>query len=225
MSRLNPYICAPVQKITSVYLEPITRPKLEEAINVYHGDLLPVISSKFKAIICPVYTKNNVPMMPVKSIHDLKKPNHDDRSRQPPEPVSQTKLNASLKPESNPVIQQIPQEASDTENEIDLSILTSKEHNPSDNYQYVPTYNTVDDLFYILYKPAVKPMPKSLLPPPPPQPISPTFSIYKQSPTYKNGLQLRDYQIESLNWMIDKWRHHQGGILADEMGLGKTIQV
>ena len=35
---------------------------------------------------------------------------------------------------------------------------------------------------------------------------------------------LRDYQLESLNWMIDAFYKRRNVILADEMGLGKTIQ-
>lgn len=34
---------------------------------------------------------------------------------------------------------------------------------------------------------------------------------------------LRDYQIESLNWMVSAWNSSRNVILADEMGLGKTI--
>jgi len=37
-------------------------------------------------------------------------------------------------------------------------------------------------------------------------------------------LQLRDYQMESLNWLVHKWCQGLSSILADEMGLGKTIQ-
>jgi SNF2 family DNA or RNA helicase len=34
---------------------------------------------------------------------------------------------------------------------------------------------------------------------------------------------LRDYQLDSLNWMIGLYETGINGILADEMGLGKTI--
>lgn len=44
-------------------------------------------------------------------------------------------------------------------------------------------------------------------------------------PIYKGNKLLRDYQIESLNWMIEAWYHTRNMILADEMGLGKTIQA
>eukprot|EP01127_Copromyxa_protea_P013904 TRINITY_DN378_c0_g1_i1.p1 TRINITY_DN378_c0_g1~~TRINITY_DN378_c0_g1_i1.p1 ORF type:complete len:1789 (-),score=447.06 TRINITY_DN378_c0_g1_i1:34-4668(-) len=36
---------------------------------------------------------------------------------------------------------------------------------------------------------------------------------------------LRDYQIEGLNWMIYSFCNNTKGILADEMGLGKTVQT
>jgi SWI/SNF-related matrix-associated actin-dependent regulator of chromatin subfamily A member 5 len=36
--------------------------------------------------------------------------------------------------------------------------------------------------------------------------------------------QMRDYQIEGLNWMIGLYEQGINGILADEMGLGKTLQ-
>lgn len=38
-----------------------------------------------------------------------------------------------------------------------------------------------------------------------------------------NG-ELRDYQLEGLNWLIHLYSNGINGILADEMGLGKTIQ-
>ena len=44
---------------------------------------------------------------------------------------------------------------------------------------------------------------------------------YKQSPMYKNKHQLRDYQVDGLNWLISAWYDNRNGILADEMGLGK----
>jgi SWI/SNF-related matrix-associated actin-dependent regulator of chromatin subfamily A protein 2/4 len=37
--------------------------------------------------------------------------------------------------------------------------------------------------------------------------------------------QLRDYQVEGLQWMTSLYNNHLNGILADEMGLGKTIQT
>lgn len=39
-----------------------------------------------------------------------------------------------------------------------------------------------------------------------------------------SSLQLRDYQLEGVNWLLWNWWHKRSCILADEMGLGKTIQ-
>ncbi|XP_075767962.1 chromodomain-helicase-DNA-binding protein 8-like, partial [Pelodiscus sinensis] len=41
---------------------------------------------------------------------------------------------------------------------------------------------------------------------------------------YKNRNQLREYQLEGVNWLLFNWYNRQNCILADEMGLGKTIQ-
>ncbi|XP_025912142.1 chromodomain-helicase-DNA-binding protein 8 isoform X1 [Apteryx rowi] len=41
---------------------------------------------------------------------------------------------------------------------------------------------------------------------------------------YKNHNQLREYQLEGVNWLLFNWYNRQNCILADEMGLGKTIQ-
>lgn len=38
-----------------------------------------------------------------------------------------------------------------------------------------------------------------------------------------DGLRLRDYQLEGLNWLLWNWWHKRSCILADEMGLGKSI--
>lgn len=43
-------------------------------------------------------------------------------------------------------------------------------------------------------------------------------------PMFKNGLELRDYQLDGLNWLRKKWYERQSAILGDEMGLGKTVQ-
>ena len=51
------------------------------------------------------------------------------------------------------------------------------------------------------------------------------FSNYKRSPDFKNGLKLRSYQVDGLNWLLRSWYAERGSILADEMGLGKTAQV
>lgn len=42
---------------------------------------------------------------------------------------------------------------------------------------------------------------------------------------FKNGNSLRDYQLEGLNWLLNRWYYKQGSIMADEMGLGKTVQT
>lgn len=39
------------------------------------------------------------------------------------------------------------------------------------------------------------------------------------------GGELRQYQIEGLQWMLSLFNNNLNGILADEMGLGKTIQT
>ena len=49
--------------------------------------------------------------------------------------------------------------------------------------------------------------------------------LYKTTKTYKGGMQLRDYQLEGLNWLVRCWYQKRSTILADEMGLGKTVQV
>ena len=52
------------------------------------------------------------------------------------------------------------------------------------------------------------------------------FRKLTQQPQWlsKQGLSLRDYQLDGLNWLQFTWSQHRNGILADEMGLGKTIQ-
>ncbi|ORE05176.1 hypothetical protein BCV72DRAFT_209837 [Rhizopus microsporus var. microsporus] len=64
--------------------------------------------------------------------------------------------------------------------------------------------------------------------------------VDKTSPLYKDALngflteqpeiiskeiQLKDYQLLGINWMLLLYRKNISGILADEMGLGKTAQV
>jgi len=39
------------------------------------------------------------------------------------------------------------------------------------------------------------------------------------------GLKLRDYQLDGINWLAHSWCKRNSVILADEMGLGKTIQT
>jgi SNF2 family DNA or RNA helicase len=46
-----------------------------------------------------------------------------------------------------------------------------------------------------------------------------------QSPVYRNGNELRTYQLEGLNWLAYCWHQGHGAILADEMGLGKTVRA
>nr|XP_040059145.1 LOW QUALITY PROTEIN: chromodomain-helicase-DNA-binding protein 6 [Gasterosteus aculeatus aculeatus] len=41
---------------------------------------------------------------------------------------------------------------------------------------------------------------------------------------FRNGNQLREYQLEGMNWLLFNWYNRKNCILADEMGLGKTIQ-
>jgi chromodomain-helicase-DNA-binding protein 1 len=47
----------------------------------------------------------------------------------------------------------------------------------------------------------------------------------EQQPAFLQGGELRDYQLQSLNWMIYSWMRNINIILADEMGLGKTVQA
>ena len=47
--------------------------------------------------------------------------------------------------------------------------------------------------------------------------------LFKQ-PSCITGGQMRQYQLEGLNWMISLTEKGINGILADEMGLGKTLQ-
>lgn len=41
---------------------------------------------------------------------------------------------------------------------------------------------------------------------------------------YAHGNKLRSYQIEGVNWLLNRWYYKQSCIMADEMGLGKTVQ-
>lgn len=50
-------------------------------------------------------------------------------------------------------------------------------------------------------------------------------ALQEQPAFLKGGGKLRDYQLQSLNWMIYGWLNNTNIILADEMGLGKTVQV
>ncbi|XP_032906022.1 chromodomain-helicase-DNA-binding protein 2 isoform X5 [Amblyraja radiata] len=55
----------------------------------------------------------------------------------------------------------------------------------------------------------------------------PRFVALKTQPSYigSEGLELRDYQLEGVNWLAHSWCKCNSVILADEMGLGKTIQT
>lgn len=55
----------------------------------------------------------------------------------------------------------------------------------------------------------------------------PKFTPIKRQPSFlgNEDLQLRDYQLDGLNWLVNSWCRSHSVILADEMGLGKTIQV
>lgn len=53
---------------------------------------------------------------------------------------------------------------------------------------------------------------------------APALTVFQESPSYIHG-QMRDYQVQGLNWMISLYENNISGILADEMGLGKTIQT
>jgi len=66
-----------------------------------------------------------------------------------------------------------------------------------------------------------KPPAQRLIAPPRPEP-----SEYRRlpMPKFRNNGELRDYQMEGFNWLVNCWFNRQGCILADEMGLGKTIQ-
>eukprot|EP00762_Andalucia_godoyi_P004479 ANDGO_08218.mRNA.1 CHD3-type chromatin-remodeling factor PICKLE len=51
------------------------------------------------------------------------------------------------------------------------------------------------------------------------------FSLLSKSPELGSGLQLYDYQLEGLNFMLYNWSQGRNSVLADEMGLGKTLQI
>lgn len=55
---------------------------------------------------------------------------------------------------------------------------------------------------------------------------SPSFGISNVMPLEDDevapeGLKVRDYQLEGVNWLLWNWWHKRSCILADEMGLGK----
>ncbi|KAK4900909.1 chromatin remodeling complex Adenosinetriphosphatase [Elasticomyces elasticus] len=49
--------------------------------------------------------------------------------------------------------------------------------------------------------------------------------VFTESPGYIQGGEMRDYQVQGLNWLISLHANGISGILADEMGLGKTLQT
>ncbi|XP_067621810.1 chromodomain-helicase-DNA-binding protein 1 isoform X2 [Eurosta solidaginis] len=51
------------------------------------------------------------------------------------------------------------------------------------------------------------------------------YKIREQPDFLAEGLILRDYQMDGLNWLLHSWCKENSVILADEMGLGKTIQT
>ncbi|KAL3080298.1 hypothetical protein niasHS_012403 [Heterodera schachtii] len=65
-----------------------------------------------------------------------------------------------------------------------------------------------------------------------------SYPAYKRRPKFQklesmpdflrpvdSEMELRDYQLEGLNWLLYAWSKSNSSILADEMGLGKTIQT
>ncbi|KAJ9657966.1 chromatin remodeling complex Adenosinetriphosphatase [Coniosporium apollinis] len=50
-------------------------------------------------------------------------------------------------------------------------------------------------------------------------------TVFRDSPAFIKGGQMRDYQVAGLNWLISLHENGISGILADEMGLGKTLQT
>ncbi|XP_073726574.1 chromodomain-helicase-DNA-binding protein 6 isoform X2 [Misgurnus anguillicaudatus] len=56
------------------------------------------------------------------------------------------------------------------------------------------------------------------------RPLPEQWQKLERSRDYRNGNQLREYQLEGMNWLLFNWYNRKNCILADEMGLGKTIQ-
>ncbi|KAG5298153.1 chromatin remodelling complex ATPase chain ISW1 [Histoplasma ohiense] len=50
-------------------------------------------------------------------------------------------------------------------------------------------------------------------------------TVFRESPAFVKGGEMRDYQVAGLNWLISLHENGISGILADEMGLGKTLQT
>lgn len=47
---------------------------------------------------------------------------------------------------------------------------------------------------------------------------------FRATPEYINSGEMRDFQINGLNWLISLYMEGKNGVLGDEMGLGKTLQ-
>jgi hypothetical protein len=56
-----------------------------------------------------------------------------------------------------------------------------------------------------------------------PNPLAP-FAVLDESPPFGDGLALRSYQLDGLNWLRQCYVRRKNSILGDEMGLGKTVQ-
>ncbi|KAK5942442.1 chromatin remodeling complex Adenosinetriphosphatase [Knufia obscura] len=52
-----------------------------------------------------------------------------------------------------------------------------------------------------------------------------TQTVFRDSPSFVQGGEMRDYQVAGLNWLVSLHENGISGILADEMGLGKTLQT
>ena len=51
------------------------------------------------------------------------------------------------------------------------------------------------------------------------------FIKLEKQPYLLKGGELKEYQLDGLNWLLNLYYQKINGILADEMGLGKTIQT
>ena len=50
-------------------------------------------------------------------------------------------------------------------------------------------------------------------------------TVFRESPVFVKNGEMRDYQVQGLNWLVSLHENGISGILADEMGLGKTLQT
>lgn len=50
--------------------------------------------------------------------------------------------------------------------------------------------------------------------------VFPELVVYINNIVFQD-LELRDYQLQGLNWLVHSWCKHNSAILADEMGLGQ----